>query len=228
MTIVAIHQPNYAPWLGYFHKMARADVFVFLDDAQFSKGSYTNRVQIVGRGALRWLTVPVQHAFGAAINAIVPARTDWPSAHLDALLTDYRDAACFRGVWPDVQALYRNLPCESLAASNAALVTRLAERLGIVTRVLAASSLDIGSTMSDDRLIAICHKIDSDVSYLSGRGGANYQDQAKFSAAGITLQYTDFIQHSYEQGGASFVAGLSVLDAVFHLGWKGAAALVNP
>jgi WbqC-like protein family len=224
MMLVAIHQPNYAPWLGYFHKMAMADVFVFLDDAQFSKGSYTNRVQIGGRGGPRWLTVPVRHAFGAAINAISPAQPEWPRAHLDSLLTAYRDSARFREVWPDVQALYEALPFQSLAAGNSVLVERLAERLGIGTRTLAASSLDVGSAAGDDRLIAICRQLGNDASYLSGRGGAKYQDEAKFSAAGIPLQYTDFEQRSYPQGGTAFVAGLSVLDVVFHIGWKGTAA----
>ena len=227
MTVAAIHQPNYAPWLGYFHKMALADVFVFLDDAQFSKGSYTNRVQIAGHGAPRWLTVPVQHAFGAAINAISPARPDWTRAHLDTLLTAYRDAVYFREAWPDVQALYEDLPSESLAAVNGALVARLAKGLGIETRTVTASSLDIGTATGDDRLIAICKQLGTDVTYLSGRGGAKYQDEAKFPASGISLQYTNFEQRSYPQGGAAFVAGLSVLDAIFHVGWKGAAALVK-
>jgi hypothetical protein len=229
MTVIAVHQPNYAPWLGYFHKMAHADTFVLLDDAQFSKGSYINRVQVAGvsAGKPRWLTIPVQHAFGAAIDAISPARPDWPRAHLDTLLTTYREAACFRQVWPDVQSLYNGLPAGSLAAGNNALIARLAEYLGIGTRTVAASSLDVGSAKGDDRLIAICRLLGASA-YLSGRGGAKYQDEAKFSADGIELRYTDFEQRSYPQDRATFVAGLSVLDAVFYLGWKGAAALVNP
>lgn len=227
MTLVAIHQPNYAPWLGYFHKLARADVFVLLDDAQFSKGSYTNRVQIAGGRNARWLTVPVRHAFGAAINAVTMARPDWPRAHLDSMRTSYRGAACFRAIWPDVEALYADLPQQSLAQSNTALIVRIAERLAIDTPMCTASSLDAGALGGDDRLIAICRAFGDDVVYLSGRGGAKYQDEAKFAAATIPLQYTAFEQSAYLQGGGPFVAGLSVLDAVFHLGWDGAAALVK-
>jgi WbqC-like protein family len=228
VNFVAIHQPNYAPWLGYFHKMARADVFVFLDDAQFSKGSYTNRVQIAGHGASRWLTVPVRHAFGSAINAISPAQADWTRAHLDSLLTAYRGAAEFGAVWPEVQALYGDLPVASLAGANVTLVRRLAKVLGIQTQTVLASSIGAGAAKGDDRLIFLCRQFGDDVVYLSGRGGANYQDEAKFLAAGIKLEYTAFEQRSYPQGSATFVANLSVLDAVFHLGWKGAAALVKP
>ena len=226
MTVVAIHQPNYAPWLGYFHKMAQANVFVFLDDVQFSKGSYTNRVQIAGRGRTRWLTVPVHHAFGAAINSISPARADWPRAHLDSLLTAYRDAAAFHLVWSDIQMIYEGLPTISLAAANSVLVGRIAKALGIETRTVMASHLQTSDVKGDDRLISLCRQFGEDVVYLSGRGGAKYQDEAKFSAGGIKLRYADFEQRGYPQGSANFVGGLSALDAVFHLGWKGAAALV--
>ena len=79
--IVAIHQPNYAPWLGYFAKMARADVFVFLDDVQYTKNSYINRVQIDAGGTARWLTVPVSFSFRDPINRVRAANENWPRAH---------------------------------------------------------------------------------------------------------------------------------------------------
>jgi WbqC-like protein family len=228
MRLIAIHQPNYAPWLGYFHKMARADLFILLDDVQFSKGSYTNRVQIANGGAARWLTVPVRHVFGTPIKGIALARADWMRAHLDTLRASYRHAGHFDEVWPEVSALYTGLPQSSLAQANAALIARIAERMGISTPMQAASSIDVGSAAGDDRLIAICRRIGADVAYLSGRGGTKYQDEAKFAAAGIPLHYTTFEQPRYSQGCVDFVSGLSALDAVFHLGWKGAAALVTP
>ena len=225
--IVAIHQPNYAPWLGYFHKIARADLFVFLDDAQFSKGSYTNRVQILENGAPRWLTIPVRHDFGAPINHVGLAREDWARAHLDTLHGAYKKAVCFGEMWPDIEAFYSNLPGQSLAAVNAALIQRMADKLGIATPMRLASSIDVGSAFGDDRLIALCRSFGDHLEYLSGRGGAKYQSEAKFAAAGISLRYTDFQQTPYAQGEGSFLAGLSTLDAVFHLGWKGAAELVR-
>ena len=224
--IVAIHQPNYAPWLGYFHKIAHADLFVFLDDAQFSKGSYTNRVQILTNGAARWLTVPVRQALGTPIHQIAIARPDWARAHLDTLHNAYREAAHFRDVWPGIEALYADLPEDGLAQVNAALIARLTERLRVTTPTRLASGLDVGAAAGDDRLVAIVSALAPGGTYLSGKGGGNYQDPAKFEKVGLKLAYSQFSHPQYEQGAPAFVPGLSVLDAVFHLGWERTAALV--
>ena len=226
MSLVAIHQPNYAPWLGYFHKMAHADLFVFLDDAQFSKGSYTNRVQILTNGAVRWLTIPVQQGLGTPINQVAIARGDWKRAHLDTLRASYRNAAHVREVWPDIETLYADLPPDGLAQANATLIARLAENLRIATPTRLASRLDIGVAAGDDRLVAIVSALARGGTYLSGKGGGNYQDPAKFERAGLALAYTQFSHPQYEQGAPTFVPGLSVLDAVFNLGWERTAELV--
>ena len=224
---MAIHQPNYAPWLGYFHKMANADLFVFLDDAQFSKGSYTNRVQIAMGGAPRWLTIPVRHAFGAEINRVEVARADWARAHLDVLRASYAKAGHFRDVWPDIAGFYAGLPEISLADVNIALIGALAERLGIKTPTCRASSLGTGAATGDDRLIAICRQLGAPAAYLSGGGGAKYQSEEKFRAASIDLIYANFEHPPYPVGTGQFIPGLSVLDAAFHLGWSGAAGLLK-
>src|ERR1043165_5716491 len=91
-AIVAIHQPNYFPWLGYFAKMARSDAFVFLDDVQYSKNSYINRVQIKGK---EWLTVPVSHHLGDPINRVQCADPRWRAKHLDKLRATYAKTAHF-------------------------------------------------------------------------------------------------------------------------------------
>jgi hypothetical protein len=224
-VIVAIHQPNYAPWLGYFAKMARADVFVLLDDAQYSKNSYINRVQIDGGGRPRWLTVPVSYRFGDPINRVRAAAAAWPQAHCETLKTFYGSAPAFAAVWRWLRDTYAHLPESDLAASNAALVAAIAQRLGIRTQLRSASQLDASGAAADDRLIALVRACGPNASYLSGRGGANYQDPAKFAAAGIPLVYSDFAHPTYDQG-HSFLPGLSMLDAVFRLGWERAAELL--
>ncbi len=68
---VAIHQPNYAPWCGFFAKMNACDVFVFYDDAQMTKNSYINRCLINNQGRQTWLTIPVSFKLGDKINQVI-------------------------------------------------------------------------------------------------------------------------------------------------------------
>ncbi len=224
--IVAIHQPNYLPWLGYFHKIAVADVLVFLDDVQFPKNSYTNRVRILADGKARWLTVPVTVHLGEPINRVRPATGDWATRHRDTVFGCYRRARAFREVWPRIEEMLVGAPEADLAAINRYLVEALAAELGLACRFLASSELGIEDQTGDQRLVALVAAVDPSGSYLSGRGGAKYQDEGRFAEAGLGFRYAEFADRSYDQGGEGFVAGLSALDAVMHLGWAGAAELI--
>jgi len=216
--IVAIHQPNYLPWFGYFAKIARADVFVFLDDAQYSKNSYINRVQIDGSGNARWLTVPVRYKFGDPINAVRAAGSEWRQEHVRMLESHYRSAPFFSEVFEWLAPLLNSIQDDTIASMNGALVEAVAGHLGLRTRFLRASSMKAADVSGDDRLIALLRTLGSGVTYLSGQGGASYQDPAKFAAQDIQLVYSDFAPVAYPQGREGFIAGLSIVDALFRVG----------
>ncbi len=226
MMIVAIHQPNYLPWLGYFHKIARAEVFIFLDDVQFSKNSLTNRVRILGGDGSRWLTVPVSAHLGDRIDEVRPAREDWAARHVDTLGTFYRHAPFFGEIMPVLRDMLGAAATGTLAQINRRLVEGLARRLGLRCAFRASSEFETGQATGDDRLIRLVESVAPGGCYLSGRGGAGYQDPAKFAAAGLELRYTDFVHPAYEQPGTNFVAGLSIVDALFNIGWERTAALL--
>ena len=152
---------------------------------------------------------------------------DWPSRHLDTLRTLYGDAPAFREVWPKISELIAAAPAADLAAINRFLIEAAAGELGLSCRFLAASDMDVPGK-ADDRLVGLVAAVEPGAVYLSGEGGAKYQDADKFSGAGLSLSYAGFAHPTYAQGGAEFEAGLSVVDAVFHLGWAGAADLLNP
>ena len=206
--------------------MAQAELLVFLDDAQYSKNSYINRVQIDAGGTARWLTVPVSYRFGDAINRVRPADSQWRQAHLDMLKSYYSGAAEFPAVYGWMSELYSSLPDADLAAGNRFLIKAVAEKLGIVCHYKNSSEIDTGGAAGDDRLIVILRSLGPDVAYLSGKGGANYQGPGKFEAAGIALKYSEFVHPAYTQGHAEFLPGLSVFDALFRAGFDGTAALI--
>jgi len=224
--IVAIHQPNYLPWAGYFHKLARADVFVFLDDVQFPKNSYVNRVRILDGGRAVWLTVPAKPKLGTPIGDVVPAQADWPARHLSRLRNAYAGAAAFKVVWLDIEDLYGELAGATLADANRRLIEGVAGRLGLAPRFVAASEFPgKGGVRADARLVELVKAVGGHT-YLSGHGGADYQDPAVFETAGVGLEYSDFKPVPYSQTADGFMAGLSIIDAIFNLGWSGAAAHV--
>ncbi len=226
--IVAIHQPNYAPWLGYFSKIAQADSFVFLDDAQYTKNSYINRAQFDVGGTAKWLTVPVSYAFGDPILAVRPARADWTSAHIDSLRSWYRGASAYAEVMPWVEATYAALPAQSLAGANVALIQAIAGGLGLSCRFHRASEFGLAELSGDARLAALVSAVGVGAVYLSGSGGAKYQAAETFAAKGIGLPYSCVTRRPYDQGHPNFLPGLSVVDALFRLGWRAAAAMLAP
>src|SRR5437870_12694072 len=95
---VAIHQPQYLPWLGYLAKWAEADVFVFLDTVQFEKNGWQNRNRIKTAAGPQWLTVPVRARLGTAIaDVAIDTVQPWAPRHLRAIELAYRRAAGWAG-----------------------------------------------------------------------------------------------------------------------------------
>lgn len=229
--IVAIHQPNFFPWLGYFDKMARADVFVWLDDAQFEQsgaGTWSNRVRLLVGGAPRWATMPVRRDFhGTRLtnDMRIDDRQPWRAKLLRTIDLHYRKARYFDDVFPVVADLVRT-PTDRLADYNRTVVAALARRIGIdAAECIAASTLGV-EARATDRLIAIVRRVGG-TAYLAGGGAAGYQENGKFAAAGVELIAQRFEHPMYEQFGAAFCPGLSIVDALMHCGFDGTAALLG-
>lgn len=201
---------------------------MYLDDVQFSKGSYTNRVQVAVAGAPRWLTLPVSHTLGDPIDCVTVAKPDIARAHLDILRPIYREARHRVDVWPVVERLLLTHDDKNLARRNEALIQGLAERLGLATRFVRSSEVGHVEASADERLSRIVETLAPGGIYLSGPGARAYQSEAPFAARGLTLRYSSFAPAPYERGGVPFVPGLSILDAIFHLGFDATRDLLIP
>jgi RimJ/RimL family protein N-acetyltransferase len=182
--VVAIHQPNFFPWLGFFDKVERADTFVLFDSAEFSKGSRTNRVEVLVGGEPRWITAPVQRAgIGGPIkDVLTDAQRDWRGKILKTLRQNYSG----------VDAVEELVGYEEprLAAYNEHAIRRLAETLGIATPIVRASDLEVDGRATE-LLIGIVRAVGGGA-YLAGGGAGGYQEDERFAAAGIELIPQDF------------------------------------
>lgn len=214
--IAAIHQPNYAPWCGYFAKMRSCDIFVFLDDVQMpSRGNYVSRALISGQSEPKWLSVPVHFKPGDRIADVRIADGNFSRKHLGSLRAVYSRSSYFREVFSLLESHYAE-PGNSLADFNMGLIRAIARYLKLPCRFERSTALRPQGE-SDDRLISLTQLVGADT-YLSGKGGQNYQDPAKFCAANIKLDVRTYVPIPYAQNSDNFTPGLSIFDVLFHLG----------
>jgi hypothetical protein len=229
LHIVACHQPNFFPWLGYFHKMRWAKTFVILDDALIQKtgGSVTNRTSLAPGGKHTWFTAPIDRSFSGTLRidrVRFSEREPFRERLLASLRTTYSRSPYFYEIWRVVTPLVEE-PEPLLATYNTRAITRIAEALSLSTRLVLSSSLGIDAT-STERLVQIVGAVSGDT-YLYGGGAKDYQDDALFLARGIRLLEQGFRPPTYARGTQPELAGLSVLDALFFLGVEGTRKLLD-
>ena len=208
---VAIHQPHYLPWLGYFAKWAAADVFVLLDTVQYEKNGFQNRNRIKTHAGARWVTVPVRARLGMTIRDVpVDAGQPWARRHLAAIEQAYA-ASPYLGKYRSALTSFYDHPWTHLGSLAAANAEWFARALGIATPVRLASDLGVTVTDPTDRLVELCRAVGG-TTYLAGRDAAAYMDLGRMTAAGMTLLQQRYEHPEYTQAHGPFVPFLSVLD----------------
>lgn len=217
--LVAIHQPNFFPWLGYFHKVHISDKFVILDDVQLVKkgGSYTQRVNISIQGQSKYLHVDIQRPSGTIlIKDVEFVNMDWHQKFLKTLEYNYKKHPHFSTYYPDLVGLCSS--AKSLCELNISFIYYVTNLFGIdSTKISKSSELNI-QTSATQRLIDITKAVGGN-SYLEGGGAAGYQEDELFKDQGIELQKQSFIHPKYSQRKMNeFCGGLSILDAFFNIG----------
>jgi hypothetical protein len=215
MRVLAAHQPQYLPWLGFFDKLAQADVFVLLDNVQFKKNEWQNRNRIKGPSGPQWVTVPVRHKFPQTIGEVeVQESEPWRRKHQRALESNYGKAAHFG----NEMALFADLLEQAwthLAPLNIELIRRLATRLGIDTDIRLGSEIEARADPTL-RLLDLCRALGADT-YLSGAGG-NYLEQDTFDEAGVELRFQRYEHPTYAQLHGAFEPYMSIVDLLMNCG----------
>lgn len=217
--VVSIHQPDYISYLGYFYKISKSDVFVFLDDCQFSNDNmhHWNRIK-TPQGECR-LKVPVEQHLGDMINEVrTKDELGWKEKHLKTIEMNYSRAKYFGDFFPEFKEM---LLCDypSLADMNIAINTRIAERFGFTAKMLKSSDMPI-DTVREDRVLDIVEYCGGDT-YLSGHGAKAYQVDEHFFDRGISLVYTDYAPIMYKQQWkkVDFLPYMSTIDYIFNCGF---------
>lgn len=216
--IIAIHQPNYIPWLGFFYKIHQADTFVFLDDVQYSnKGMHDFHYIKTPQGRFR-LKMPVKVSFGDNINQVVINNSIfWRESHLKQLESNYKKAPYFKDVYQDIAELF-SVNVDNMSVLNKMIIKFIAEKFGISTVFISSSELDITNKDKNERIFEICQKVDASV-YYSGTGASVYQNESDFIGKGIELKYSTFKPFIYPQFWGNFEPNVSVVDYLMNCGY---------
>ena len=214
---VGIHQPDYIPWLGLFYKMYLSDVFVHLDDAQYSNEAAHNFNTIkTANGPLR-LKFPVEQHLGDLINAVRPKyELKWREKHLRTIEMNYAKGKFFKEVFPELRDVFM-VDYPNVAALNIGINEYIAGKFGIRPKFVLSSSLDI-HTKREEKVIDICVAVGG-TRYISGNGARVYQDPEHFAARGIELTYLDYKPIEYPQLWKTYTPCMSVLDYIFNCGY---------
>jgi WbqC-like protein family len=226
MSTVAIMQPTYLPWLGYFALMDRVDTFVYLDSVQFVRRSWQQRNRIKSARGEVMITIPVAKK-GLREQKIAEVDIlygpEFPHRHINILTESYRRAAFFDAYAP---ALYAMLQAghRKLADLTIAICEWLAQTFSITTRRIRATSMDNAGSKAD-LLVHLCRQLDAD-RYISPTGSHEYlAGSDAFTNAGIELRYHAFEHPTYDQLYASFLPFMAAIDLLFNLGPQSLAVI---
>ncbi len=215
--IVAIHQPDYIPYIGYFYKIKQCDCFVFLDDAQYSNTGYTNWNTIKTAQGKQRLKIPVNQTLGDSIlNVSTKDELKWKKKHLTALICSYARSKYFDEIFNNLQELLVKDYC-NIADMNIEIIKDICRRFQMDKKFVCSSEMNINSR-KEERILDICNKLAGNV-YLSGQGARVYQEGEHFSKRGVKLVYTNYKPVVYEQMWGAFIPNLSIVDYLFNYGY---------
>jgi hypothetical protein len=229
---IAISQPTFLPWLGYFDLIARADIFVLLDIVQFEKQSWQSRNRIrTTQGHVSWLSVPVSNAPLSTLLKdvqVASSPSGWRRKQAKTIEQQLGRAPFFGQAESIYLATYSGQGFNaSLADMNTRFIMAVSEALDLKTRLVRASELPVHGSRTE-LLLALCRHF-SATTYYSNAGSAVYLETSRprFADVGVEIVYQDWKHPEYQQVGPGFVSHLSCIDAIACLGIDATAAAVN-
>jgi len=219
-VIVAIHQPEHLPWLGFLHKASLSNCFVILDNAQFRKNYFQNRNKIRTASGDCWVSVPVQkHELSTPINQIeIASIHKWTEKYWKTININYSKAPHFHKYRSFFKSILQS-DWDNLLDINMEIIKYLFEMFGINPQIILASSLTNARGTSGNLLLSLCKEIGA-TEYLSGISGKEYLDETIFQVENINVKYQKFYHPIYQQVYKPFKPCMSSIDMLFNCGGK--------
>lgn len=225
--VVGIHQPNFFPWIGFFEKISKSDIFVFLDKVQYSGGSWSNRVKVINQMKPSWITCPISHTgeYQYLNDVRIDEKQQWKKKFKTILDINYSKSDYFLDNFEfickmiDVNEIF-------LSIYNIKNIKKICKLLDIETEFYLQS--DMTTAKKATGLIIEITKQVGGTAYLCGAGSANYQGEDVFSESHITLIHQNFVHPIYPQmHSGNFIPGLSIIDVLLNCGIEGTKKLLS-
>lgn len=230
--IIAIHQPNFLPWLGYFNKIFMSDFFVILDDVQFpkaSKGNWINRHLLNDCGEAIWATIPIDRRFSGTrkISEIqLSNHTEWKVEYLTKIKHLYSGSPFFGEIFSFLSDCMQHTS-SNLCKNNLFFLYSVLAQMGCNTDKIVLSST-LRTRGSSNLLLCSIVEILGGSTYLCGNGSSGYLDLDVFTQQQIEVKFQNFREKPYSQfRNSSFVNGLSIVDVLMNLGFQETRKLIT-
>lgn len=225
---LAIMQPTYLPWSGYFGLMSVVDTFVILDSVQFAKRSWQQRNQIKTSHGPLWLTVPVETKGKRAqlINEVrIKRETDYAKDHCKTIKYNYSKSEFFGVYYDELSELLSNR-FERLLDLNIEICRYLCIKLKLDCNFIYASALNIQGS-KDQLLASICKELQAN-EYISPPGSSGYLKESKeFSNINVPVKYFNYNHPTYQQLYGDFLSHMSVIDMIMCCGSEKSSELIK-
>ncbi|MFW2612218.1 WbqC family protein [Aliarcobacter butzleri] len=214
--MISIHQSQFLPWIPYFYKILKSDIFIIMDDVQYQKNGVQNRNSIKTPTGVSYLTIPTVSKSTSLIKEVTILNSIYLSKFLKTLSNNYSKAKYFNIVYNEIKTLIENNNYLKLDDFNKDLIFLILELINANVEVKYSSQFSL-VTKKDDLvldLILACGK----KSYITGTGGLEYMDLDKFYKNDIEIyqyyfQYKPYTQLWEKQG---FIKNLSIIDLLFN------------
>tara|TARA_B100001179_G_C18578844_1_gene398875 strand:+ start:217 stop:918 length:702 start_codon:yes stop_codon:yes gene_type:complete len=224
---LVIHQPNFLPYVGFFHKLSLADTFVMMDNTQYDK-KFTNRNKIKIPDGWSWLTVPINKEHKFLPNKLVEInnKENWKEMHWKKITRSYTNSKFFKKNYKSFFEEVYSKEWKFLFELNSELLRQIIDWLGLKIQIIKESELNINGN-STERLVNVCKELGAET-YVSGVGGKEYMNEKLFQKNNIKIEYQKFQCPTYTQiFSGDFIPNLSIIDLLFNNGSKSLPILTD-
>lgn len=221
--IITIHQPEHLPWLGFFNKLSKAELFVILDHVQFEKNYFQNRNKIIGTNGVQYIGIPALtsgHMTGMIKTTEIALKTNanWRNKYINTIMLSYSKYPYFDEVFPILEKALK-IDSKYVCDINIAIIKAFADKLGFHPQYVRSSELNV-SGLKSELILNICKKVQA-TTYIAGPSGRDYLDMNSFKTNGIKVVFNDYKHPTYHQmKSKEFVPYMSSLDLFMNCGFE--------